>query len=95
MIGDIPQVKGPILLFIAVFGHYQHCAKLNHSKERRAPVSKQRKIVDKPTRRLVDLIANCGRDSSNADKSIAPPLATKLPTARERRERFHRRSKAG
>ena len=38
--------------------------------------------------------ANCRRDSNKADKSIALPFATKLLTARERRERLYRRSKA-
>ena len=62
VIGEIPQVKGPILLFIAAFGHQQHFAELNHSRERRAPFSKQRKIVDKPTQRLVDLIEPANHD---------------------------------
>ena len=56
MIGEMTEVNGHSVPFASGFGHQQHLTKSSHSKERRAPLSKQRKVINKPTQRLVDLI---------------------------------------
>src|ERR1700722_7351990 len=58
----------------AAFGHLQHFTELDHSRERRAPVSKQRKVVDKPTQRLVDLIESANRDHQLAEGKPAAEI---------------------
>src|SRR5580704_8465857 len=66
MIREIPEMDGPNCVLAAAFGHKQHFAELDHSRKRRAPFSKQSKVVDKPTQRLVNLI-----ESSNHDHQLA------------------------
>jgi len=48
VIREIPEMNDPVF-WLAVFGHQQHFAEPNHSKECRAPFGKERKVVDKPT----------------------------------------------
>ena len=51
MIGEITELNGRSPPFASGFGHHQDFTKSNHSKQRRAPLSKQLKVIDKPTQR--------------------------------------------
>jgi hypothetical protein len=51
-IGEITEMNSRGFPFASGFGRQQCFAKSNHSKERRAPLSKQRKVIDKPTQHL-------------------------------------------
>ena len=67
IIGEITEMNGRSLPFTAEFGHQQDLAKPNHSKERRAPLRKQRKVIDEPTQRLIDLIERADHDHQSAE----------------------------
>jgi hypothetical protein len=60
--------------FASGFGRQQCFAKSNHSKERRAPLSKQRKVIDKPTQRLVNLRESADHDHQSAERTSAAEI---------------------
>src|SRR3984957_1023184 len=70
-IDEITEMNSRSFPFASGFGHQQCLAKSNHSKESRAPLSKQRKVIDKPTQRLVNLRECANNDHQSAERTSA------------------------
>src|ERR1700735_3981560 len=73
-IGEITEMNSRGFPFASGFGRQQCFAKSNHSKERRAPLSKQRKVIDKPTQRLVNLRECADHDHQSAERTSAAEI---------------------
>src|SRR3984957_11149266 len=73
-IGEITEMNSRSFPFASGFGHQQCFAKSNHSKERRAPLSKQREVIDKPTQRLVNLRECADHDHQSAERTSAAEI---------------------
>jgi hypothetical protein len=73
-IGEIMEMNSRGFSFASGFGHQQCFAKSNHSKESRAPLSKQRKVIDKPTQRLVNLREYANHDHQSAERTSAAEI---------------------
>src|ERR1700734_1154767 len=70
-IDEITEMNSRSSPLASGFWHQQCFAKSNHSKESRAPLSKQRKVIDKPTQRLVNLRECANHDHQSAERTSA------------------------
>src|ERR1700721_895441 len=80
-IDEITEMNSRSFPFASGFGHPQCFAKSNHSKECRAPLSKQRKVIDKPTQRLVNLRECADHDHQSSKKTSAAEIGGRRKTA--------------
>src|SRR3984957_4817367 len=86
-IDEITEMNSRSFPFASGFGHQQCFAKSNPSKECSAPLSKQRKVIDKPTQRLVNLRECADHDHQSAERTSAAEICGRRDDGRFAAER--------